>query len=75
MAPSALVDLVEIRTRQDGIESLLNDEIRQPLRDALAGVADMERLSAKVGQGTAMPICGPWPVRWGFRTKSNSGTH
>ncbi len=51
---SPLVDLAPIEARQQAIGALIAavDE-RAGLREALAQVADMERLSARVAQGTA----------------------
>jgi DNA mismatch repair protein MutS len=53
---SPLVALDAIRARQDAVAALVADEGgRRVLRDALAGVRDLERLAVKVGTGRATP--------------------
>ncbi len=48
-----LVDLGRIHERHDAVECLLDPTLRATLRDGLKGVADLERLAAKVAQSTA----------------------
>ena len=49
-----LVDCGEIARRHDSVESLVTEStVRQNLRDAMQGLGDMERVSAKVAVGRA----------------------
>jgi DNA mismatch repair protein MutS len=51
-----LVDLPEIVARHDAVEELVvNNELRAKFRRWIADVADLERLSARVGTGRATP--------------------
>ena len=51
-----LVELPEIRLRQDGVAELVEKlDARTRLRDLLADVHDLERLAGKVGSGRANP--------------------
>jgi DNA mismatch repair protein MutS len=53
---SPLTDRSAITARQDAIAELLgNDGLRRDLRDALADVPDLQRLTARVGTGRASP--------------------
>lgn len=49
-----LLDLGGIRARQDRVEALVEDApLRRVVREALRGVADLERLAGKLAQGNA----------------------
>ena len=51
-----LIDAKGISARQDTIEELLhNHELRQDLRQLLRSIYDLERLTGRVGSGTAKP--------------------
>ncbi len=51
-----LKDVAAIRRRHDAVEALLVDpDLRRALRDALAGVSDLERLATRVELGIAHP--------------------
>ncbi len=51
-----LMDLNGIRARQDTIGELVqNTELREDLRQLLRSIYDLERLSGRVGSGTARP--------------------
>jgi len=48
-----LTDRSRLTERHDAVDALLDPHLRAPLRDALASVADLERLASKVAQETA----------------------
>ena len=51
-----LKDVAAIRRRHDGVEALLVEpDLRRALRDAMAGVSDVERLATRVELGIAHP--------------------
>ncbi|MEC7984487.1 MAG: DNA mismatch repair protein MutS [Myxococcota bacterium] len=45
-----LIDIKKIKRRQDAVEALLDFNVREPLREKLREVGDLERLSAKLAQ-------------------------
>ncbi len=50
-----LRDAAAARRRHDAVETLLADSVRTPLRDALAAIADVERIVARIALGSARP--------------------
>jgi DNA mismatch repair protein MutS len=48
-----LTDAQPLRERHDAVESLLDVHLREPLREGLRAVADLERLASKVALETA----------------------
>ena len=50
-----LLEIDQINQRMDSISVLQDNAIREPMRDGLRTIADLERLSTKLGQGKINP--------------------
>jgi DNA mismatch repair protein MutS len=50
-----LRDADAVCARHDALEALLTDELRTPLREELAAIADIERIVARIAIGSARP--------------------
>ena len=50
-----LIDIKRISSRHDAVEALLSPDLREPIRESLRSVGDLERLSAKLAQEKINP--------------------
>jgi DNA mismatch repair protein MutS len=50
-----LIDIKRIKRRHDAVEALLSTSLREPIRESLRSVGDLERLSAKLAQEKINP--------------------